>query len=355
MIAHGCAFCNLKPEEAMMPERVLLDPSFRRMETIFSAEDLARMRAVADLSWGRDEAAPAELVDQIREEVVAIITGGWRYGDVARFPRLRAIMEVGGSLPSPQLLDYRACFARGVRVLSCAPAFAPAVAEMGLGLAIAGARQIAWTDAAFRDWEPNWSHTEFATEVGDTFTLYGKQVGMVGYGGLARALRGLLAPFGCPVQAYDPWQTATQLRRQGVEPADLATLLATSRVIFVLATPSSTNRALIGRELLEQIRPDAVVVLLSRAHVVDFDALTDLLLAGRFRAAIDVFPEEPLARDHPIRRARHAILTSHRAGAIGEALRSVGRLVADDLEAICSGRAPQQMQQAQPEYIQLRG
>lgn len=338
-----------------MPEKVLLDPSFRRMANIFTDEDLGRMRGAAELIWGRDEPMPADQVDQIRDEVVAIITGGWRYGDVARFPRLRAVMEVGGSFPSPQLLDYRACFARGVRVLSCAPAFAPAVAEMGIGLALACTRQIAWTDAAFRAWEPNWSHTDFVTEIGDTFTLYGKQVGMIGYGGLARALRGLLAPFGCPVQAYDPWQTATQLRRQGVEPADLPTLLSTSRVIFVLATPSSSNKALLDRELLSLIRPDAVFVLLSRAHVVDFDALTELLAAGRFRAAIDVFPEEPLPRDHPIRQVRHAVLTSHRAGAIGEALLSVGRLVADDLEAICSGRVPQQMQQAHPEYIQLRG
>jgi phosphoglycerate dehydrogenase-like enzyme len=97
-----------------------------------------------------------------------------------------------------------------------------------------------------------------------------------------------------------------------------------------------------------------VLVLLSRAHVVDFDALTDRLSAGRFRAAIDVFPEEPIPDDHPIRRAPHAVLSSHRAGAIGEALHDVGRLVADDLEALCSGRVPQAMQLAQPETIRLR-
>ena len=96
-------------------------------------------------------------------------------------------------------------------------------------------------------------------------------------------------------------------------------------------------------------------VLLSRSHVVDFDALTDLLLAGRFRAGIDVFPEEPLPGDHPIRQAKHAVLSSHRAGAIGEGLLNIGRIVADDIEAICNGLIPQAMQLAQPEFIRMRG
>lgn len=338
-----------------MREIVLLDPSFRRMENIFTEADLARLRAAADVRWARDEPAPESEVEALREEVGIIISGGWRYGDVTRFPRLRAFLEVGGGFPSPAALDYAACFARGVRVLSCAPAFGAAVAEMGLGLALASARQIAWTDRAFRGGEPNWSHTAFETAIGEPFTLYGKTVGLIGYGGLARALRPLLAPFGCRVQAYDPWLTETYLREQGVTPVGLEALLDTSKVIFVLAIPSASNRALLGRELLERIRPDAVFVLLSRSHVVDFDALTELLAAGRFRAAIDVFPEEPLPADHPICRVEHAVLTSHRAGAIGEGLLNVGRFVADDVEALCAGVAPWRMQVAQPEFIRLRG
>ena len=216
-----------------MKEKILLDPAFRRMANIFSDEDLARIHTVADVIWAKDEEMPAEQVDAVREDVVAIITGRWRHGDVKRFPKLRAILEVGGGFPSPEGLDYTHCFANNIYVLSCAPAFGPAVAEMALGLTLACSRQIAWTDRAFRadDYEPNWSHTEFATEIGDTFTLYGRQVGFIGFGGLAQALRPLLAPFGCPIQVYDPWLTDAYLRRQGVEPVDLDTLLSTSRVI----------------------------------------------------------------------------------------------------------------------------
>jgi phosphoglycerate dehydrogenase-like enzyme len=338
-----------------MKPKILLDPAFRRMANIFSAPDLARIHAAAEVIWGKDEPCPAGLLEAVREDLVAIITGYWRHGDVARYPNLQAIIEVSGGFVSPKDLDYPACFSRGIRVLSCAPAFGPAVAEMGLGLALACARQIAWTDRAFRLDEPNWSHTDLATPLGEPFTLYAKQVGFIGFGGLARSLKPLLQPFGCPIQVYDPWLTDTFLRGQGVMPVDLDTLLATSRVIFVLAVPSASNKAMLDAARLDLIRPDAVLILLSRSHVVDFDALTERVLAGRFMAGIDVFPQEPLAKDHPIRRAEHAVLSSHRAGAQSESLQNIGCLVADDIEAICSGRVPFALQQAQPEFIRARG
>jgi phosphoglycerate dehydrogenase-like enzyme len=342
-----------------MKAKVLLDPNFRRMANIFRPKDLDRLHAVCNVIWAKDEPMPTGQLDAVREELIAVITGYWRHGDVNRYPKLRAVLEVGGGFPSPQSLDYGACFARDIRVLSCAPAFGPAVAEMALGLALACARQIAWTDRAFRRPEPDrdahWSHTEFVTEVGDTFTHYDKQVGLIGFGGLARCLKPLLEPFHCPIQVYDPWLTETYLRQNGVTPVDLDTLLSTSRFIYVLAVPSASNKAMLDREKLSLISPDAVFLLISRSHVVDFDALTEMLLEGRFRAGIDVYPQEPLPKDHPIRGAEHAVLSSHRAGAINEAILNIGRLVANDVEAICRGMVPYAMQVAQPEYIRLRG
>jgi len=94
-----------------------------------------------------------------------------------------------------------------------------------------------------------------------------------------------------------------------------------------------------------------VLVLISRAHVVDFDALTELVLAGRFKAAIDVFPIEPFPADHPIRRAPGAVLSAHRAGSVKEGLWEIGRMVVDDLEVIARGLPPQRLQVAQPELV----
>jgi phosphoglycerate dehydrogenase-like enzyme len=334
-----------------MAEKVLLDPAFRRIDNIFTPEDLKRIYSMTDVIWGKDEPIPQAELEMVKNDVVAVITGYWRYGDVNRFPKLRAIMEVSGGFPSPTHLDYESCFARSIRVMSCAPAFGPAVAEMGLGLAIACARQIVWNHENFRIGKAHWSHTEF----GGTFTLYGKQVGFIGFGGLGRSLKPLLAPFRCPIQVYDPWLTDTYLKTQGVEPVNLDTLLSTSRFIFVLAVPTSSNKALLDREYLSKIPSDSIFILLSRSHVVDFDVLTDMLTKGCFKAGIDVYPQEPLPTDHPIHKLPNVILSSHRAGAIDEALLNIGRIVTNDLEAILKGLIPQEMQIAQPEYIKLRG
>ncbi|MFB3882743.1 MAG: NAD(P)-dependent oxidoreductase [Armatimonadota bacterium] len=334
-----------------MKPKVILDPHFRRLDTVFSEQDQRRLHSLAEIVWGRDQPMPADEIAKHREDTVAIVAGAWRHGEVADFAKLRAFLEVSGGFPSPKALDYETCFARGIRVLSCAPAFGPAVAEMGLAMALASARQLVEADRELRAGEAKWGHPE----PGGPFLLFGKPVGLIGFGGIARALLPLIAPFRCPVSVYDPWLTDAYLATQGVTPTNLDTLLSTSRVIFVLALPTSSNRALLSREKLELISPEAALVLLSRSHVVDFDALTELVLEERFRAAIDVFPEEPLPLDHPIYRAKRAILSPHRAGGQAEARLNIGRLVVRDLEAILRGLPPQEMQVAQPELIRLRG
>lgn len=332
---------------ALAPERhkVIVDPFFRSMDDIFSAHEAERLADLVEVVWGRDEPMPLADFEGALPEAVAIVSSGWRYGQVLdRAESLRAVISVSGGWP-PEL-DYAGCFARGIRVLSVAPAFGAAVAEMALALALACARDIVAEDRAMRAGEERFLNSAGAL---DTFLLHGKQVGFVGFGNIGRRLRRLLEPFGCEFRAFDPWLTDAYLRDEGVEPDGLERLLESSRLVFVLAIPTTENAALLSRDLLELVRPDAVLVLMSRAHVVDFDALTELVLAGRFRAALDVFPDEPLDPGHPIRTASRAVLSPHRAGLVQEALREIGRLVVDDLHAIVNGLPPRRLQVAEPE------
>jgi phosphoglycerate dehydrogenase-like enzyme len=335
--------------EANMSERrkVVLDAYFRKIDEIFDPQDLERLHSMADVIWGRDEPMPSEEFAKIKGEAFAIITGSWRHGGVDDAPKLHAIIEVGGRHPSPKVLDYRACFARGIRVLSCAPAFGPMVAEAALAMALAASRDIVTNHEGFHTGEERYLH---AGNVG-TFTLYDETVGFIGFGGLAKNLKPLLDPFRCKILAYDPWLPASYLQAQGVTPVSLEALLAGSKVVFVLAIPSLENKAMLDRAHLSLIQPGAVLVLISRSHVVDFDALTELLYEGRFKAAIDVFPQEPLPRDHPIRNAPNVVLAGHRAGSVRKDLRLIGHMVVDDIEAMLAGLPPWAMQVAQPEIV----
>jgi phosphoglycerate dehydrogenase-like enzyme len=336
----------------MSKPAVILDPHFRRMDEIFAPADLDRLRAIADVVWAQDRPMPAEELLRALPEATAVVTGGWkRYGEDAlqRAGKLTAILDVGGGFPGPEL-DYEACFARGIRVLGSAWAFGPMVAEMALAMALASCREIPAGDAAMRSRNEKWLRAGNAT----TFSLYDQPVGFIGCGGLARSLRPLLEPFRCRILAFDPWLTNAYIRADGYEPVGLEELLSHTRFVFVLAVPASENRALLDRARLELLAPNSVLVLVSRAHLVDFDALTEMVLAGRFRAAIDVFPEEPLPPDHPIRQASGAVLSAHRAGSVREGLWEIGRAVVDDLEAIVAGLPPRRMQQAIPELVRRR-
>ena len=328
-------------------KKVLVDPSFRRMEEIFHADDLDRLQACCDVIWGQNEPLSESEIQRVKADAFAIVTANWRYGDLSEMPKLKAILEVAGRHPSPTALDYEYCRIHGIRVLSCAPAFGPMVAEMALGMAIDAAREITFGHELIRRGDEEYP--------GDgnkgTFSLYGKRVGLIGLGGLANALIPLLEPFQCQLQGFDPWRTDAFIRHQGVEPVDLDGLLETSQYIFVLAIPSNENQALLSRTKLEKIASEAVLVLMSRAHVVDFDVLTEKLLERRFRAAIDVFPEEPLPPNHPIRNAPNVVLSAHRAGSLEGDSQLIGRLVVDDIEALVNGLPPWHMQPAEPEIV----
>jgi phosphoglycerate dehydrogenase-like enzyme len=326
--------------------RVVVDPHFWSMDRLFSPTDRVRLDETVDVVWGRDEPMPVDEAILELETAEAVVCTSWRYGELGEnFPDLRAIIDVSGGFPTE--LDYETCFDRGIHVLSAAPGFARQVAEMSLGLALASSRQIVAADRAMRQGGERWLSAGNAS----TFLLFDQPVGFIGYGAIAQALQPLLQPFSVRISAYDPWLGDGYLRHSGVEPVALEQLMSESKVIFVLAAPSTENRALLSRELLERIQPGAVLVLVSRAHVVDFDALTELVTEGRFSAAIDVFPDEPPPLEHPIRRAEGAVLSPHRAGSVREGFWELGELVVDDLEMLVRGLPPRRLQPAAREVV----
>ncbi len=334
--------------------KVILHPSpSRRINEIFRAADLARLGKCVTVIWGKDGEMPqSDWAAAKREASVLIGVPSYGVGDVSveSAPALRAVMEVGGAHLRQERVDYAACFSRNIRLLSCAPAFAEMVAEMALGHALAALRNIVEADRRMRRGDERWGHRAQA----EICTLYDAKVGIIGYGNLARALRPLLAPFRCELAAYDPWLPDHYLTDFGIKPMPLDALLETCDVTFVLAIPTSENRALLTAERLSKVKQGAVLVLASRSHLVDFEALLRLADAGRFRATIDVYPEEPVPADAPVRETENTILTCHMAGAIDHALFEIGRRVVDDVEAIAAGLPPLRMQNAEPELIARR-
>ncbi|CAA9335504.1 MAG: D-3-phosphoglycerate dehydrogenase [uncultured Microvirga sp.] len=265
---------------------------------------------------------------------------------LARAVNLRALINVEGNfLPN---VDYQDCFRRGIDVLSIAPVFALPVAEMALGLALDLARGITPGDQAMRDGREAYGLAGNR----DAFLLTGATIGLIGFGQLGRALNRLLAGFRAEILVHDPWLPASAMREDGCRPAALDELLAGSRVVFVFASATQENRHFIGRRELNLMQPGAALVLASRAAVVDFPALMEAAESGRLRVATDVFPQEPVPPEDPVRTSR-LLLSSHRAGGIPEAFHDLGERVLDDLDLILRGLPPVRLQAARSQTARL--
>src|SRR5262245_44821657 len=206
---------------------------------------------------------------------------------IERAPRLKAIFNVETNfLPN---IDYVACRDHGVWVLSPTSAFADAVAESALGMAIDLARGITAADRAFRA-----GKEKFGLAGNERSMFTGAPVGIIGFGDLGRKLRALITPFHNSVAVYNPWLPDDLIRSYDCTPVGLDDLLQTSRVVFVFASVTTENQGFIGKREFELMQPGAAFLLMSRAAVVDFPELVRQVRSGRIVAATDVFPKEPV-------------------------------------------------------------
>jgi phosphoglycerate dehydrogenase-like enzyme len=323
---------------------VIVDPLPRTLDVICDPETRRRLEALGRLVVSEDRPMPDEEVDRLLPEAALLIgQTAMPRARVERARNLRAIFNVETNfLPN---VDYQACQERGIWVLSPTSAFAGVVAESAVAMAIDLARGISAADRAFRAGRERYG---LAGNEG-AFQFTGAPVGIIGLGDLGRAVRALLAPFKNPVAVHDPWLPDEVIRAHDCRPASLEEVLSTSRVVFVLASVTTANQGFLGKRELGLLQDGAVFLLLSRAAVVDFPELVRELRSGRIRAAIDVFPEEPVPADAPVRSVGEGVLYSaHRTGGMAEALRLIGRLTVADAELVLRGLSPQVCRRADP-------
>lgn len=322
-----------------MKPLMILDQHFRKREELFDVATFEALGRHCRIEGGEDAPMDPDRLAQLLPEATFLVAArpNVSEADLAAAPNLRAIIEVSGAFHGE--IDYAACFERGIEVLSCAPGFRYAVAEMGLGLLLAACRGLVAEHEAFREGRESW----LDDRPGWDFSLFGQTIGFVGYGNIARELHALLRPFSPKVLAYDPWLTTAP---DGVTLVSLPDLFDRSRAVLVTAVPSEDNRAMIDDALIARMGKGAALVLLSRAHVVDFDAAVAAADNGAITFATDVFPSEPAAPDHPVRTTRNVILSPHRAAAVDGGRQPIGRFILHDVEAILSGAPERQLLKA---------
>ncbi len=325
---------------------ILIDPQPRTLDVICRPQARRRLEQLGELIVHETGPMPDAMVEQYLPETTLLI--GQTALDTARLKRakkLRAVINVETNFTDN--IDYAYCLNNGIHVLTPGSAFADVVAESALGMAIDLARGITRADRDMRNGREAYG-LDGNTE---SYSLMGASVGLVGFGDLAKSLHRLIQPFNCTIKVYDPWVPDYVLHKYGCVPSSLDDVLATSKVIFVFAGVTSENQGFLGKRELSLIQKHASFLLMSRAAVVDFPVFLQYVREGRFRAATDVFPVEPVAKDDAVRNIENLLLSAHRTGGMPSALFDIGDQMLADAELILKGLPPVVCRKAQRETV----
>ena len=228
-------------------------------------------------------------------------------------------------------MDYEYCFKNNIHVLATSPVFAQPVAEMALGLTLSIARSI---HIAHNDFIKGREKYGGAISK-NNFLLKNKTFGFIGFGDLAKATLPLIRVFSNNILAYDPWISDSVIESKKVTPTSLNNIFKKSDIVYVYATSTTTNKEMIKLKNLNLFKDSSVILIMSRASVINFDDLYRFLKDRNVYAAIDVFPVEPKSNDEefvsPLRDFDNCILTPHVGGSTMEAQRNIGIEVSEKL------------------------
>jgi D-3-phosphoglycerate dehydrogenase / 2-oxoglutarate reductase len=231
---------------------------------------------------------------------------------------LKCIVFLGTGAAS--YIDLEAAERRGVRVRAYGGYGDQSVAEHAIALMFAAGRDIARMDREIRagTWEPR-NGIEFA----------GRTLGVVGTGGIGKAMVRLGAGLGMRVLAWNRSGVPDDLPCRA---AELDDLLAQADVVSIHLTLNQDTRGFIDRRRLGLLKPGAILINTARGAVVDEPALVEALRQGRIgHAGLDVFVDEPLPAEHPLAGLANVTLTAHAAFATREASERLLRMALEIL------------------------
>ena len=186
------------------------------------------------------------------------------------------------------------------------------------------------------------------------YRMAGRTLGLVGFGNIARAVTRKMANWGLRILTADPFVDPARPQELGVKLVSLETLCRESDYISLHCPLLQETRHLIGARELAWMKPDAILVNTARGPVIDTKALVKALDAGRpGQAALDVFEEEPLPPESPLRKHPKVVVTDHTAWYSEESQRDLQRGAAEDIVRVCTGGLPRSLMN--PEVLRALG
>ncbi len=239
--------------------------------------------------------------------------------------KLRVVGRAGVGVDN---IDVAAASQRGIIVMNTPTSNNIATAEQAMALMLAASRYTVPAHNALS--EGIWERSKF---VG--YELFGKTLGVIGFGRIGRLVTQRAQAFGMEVIAYDPYVSEEVARELNVTLVDLEDLFPAADYITLHTAYTPETDKIISAEAIAQMKDSVIIVNGARGKLIDEQALADALKAGKVRAAgIDVYSKEP-PENNPLIGAPNVIHTPHLGASTKEAQREVARnMVEQVLDAL---------------------
>lgn len=266
------------------------------------------------------------------EQAEGIVAGALHYDEhvMDKAPGLRVIARTGIGVDR---VDIAEASRRGIAVCNAPDAPTVSTAEHTIALVLAVAKNLKGSEARLRSGE----HGLYARH--DALELAGKQLGLVGYGRIARHVAKIAEGLGMTIRAFDP---LVDPRPSDVDlVATLDELLATSDVVSLHIPLTPETRHSFGRAQFAAMKSDAIFVNTARGGLVDHQALLAALEAGSlFGAGLDVTEPEPINPDHPLLYRDEVVVTAHVASGTRTGKRRLFRTALEQVLLVLAGEVP---------------
>jgi D-3-phosphoglycerate dehydrogenase len=288
---------------------------YKELETIGDCFDISK-------SASKDE----DLANHIKDSEIVVIRSATKLTKevLDKAEQLKIIARCGVGIDN---VDLDFAKSKNIFVTNAPSANLISVVELTVALIISASRKLSLADSHLKKGE--WNRSEFLG-----YELYGKTLGIVGFGKAGRLVADIMKSFGMSIVFYDPYVTDWNGSEESVELDDL---LRTADVVSIHVIKTKDTENLISKDMLDLLKPSSIIVNTSRGGVLDEDYLFELLESEKiFGAGLDVYSNEP-PENVDRYNGLNLVTTPHIGASTNEAQLKAGLETIENIKKILAG------------------
>ena len=288
---------------------------YKELETIGDCVDISK-------SNSRDK----DLANHIKDCEIVVIRSATKLTKevLDKAEQLKIIARCGVGIDN---VDLDFAKSKNIFVTNSPSANLISVVELTVALIISASRKLSLADSHLKKGE--WNRSEFLG-----YELYGKTLGIVGFGKAGRLVADRMKSFGMSIVFYDPYVTAWNGSEESIKLDDL---LRTADVVSIHVIKTKDTENLISKDMLDVLKPSSVIINTSRGGVLDEDYLFELLESEKiFGAGLDVYSDEP-PKNVDRYNGLNLVTTPHIGASTNEAQLKAGLETIENIKKILAG------------------